>query len=146
MKLNNVEYNQDAVVAVAASGPTVEIDASDLDMENFPILSKSVEVKLPVFYKYNGKFIVLLGQELVVNALMAKKTKVKGKLVSSPMLKKAKVEDRPSPPPQQPRYEDAFANRPRIVNKSERPQHPRAERPEGARPVRVYNGPRGPKF
>ena len=80
MKLNNAQYDLNAVIAVAATGPNVEIDAAELDMENYPTLSRPVQTKLPVFFKYNGKFIVLLGQELVVAALMAEKTKIKGKL------------------------------------------------------------------
>ena len=142
MKLNNAQYDLNAVIAVAATGPTVEIDAAELDMENYPTLSRPVQTKLPVFFKYNGKFIVLLGQELVVAALMANKAKIKGKLVSTPMLKKARIEERQA----QPQREEVPAYRPRAAERSDRDQRPYADRAEGTRPARVYNGPRGSKF
>lgn len=142
MKLNNAQYDLPTVVTVAATGPTVEIDAAELDMKNFPILSRQVSVKLPVFFKYNGKFIVLLGQELAVAALMANKAKIKGKLVSTPMLKKARIEERQA----QPQREEVPAYRPRAAERSDRDQRPYADRADGTRPARVYNGPRGSKF
>lgn len=122
MKFNNVEYDAQSVANVGGTGPSVELTLTDINLTVQPALKQPMLVKQPLFFKFEGKYVVLLGHEHVQQAIVDKKTKIKGKLISTPMLKKARVEHNQ---PQVKHYEDEFANRPRFAQASDRPRQDR---------------------
>ena len=91
-------YSADALAHSSGSGPMIEISSDELH-DNFismvrttPGLPPELMNRVPVFAKYEGKYVVLLGATTVIEAhRKAEKGepyKLKGRLLSNPMLKR----------------------------------------------------------
>jgi hypothetical protein len=89
------QYNAEAVLAHLAMAPAVEVPQAALsheaNVEPRDKLTDRVRAKLfyrePVFAKFEGKFVVLLGEHTAA-AELAQQGKVKGRLISNPTLKR----------------------------------------------------------
>lgn len=104
LTFNGHDYHVNRVTARAADGPRVEFKIDDLDL----IGAHPVQVRLfglapdssknfvyegvPVFYKFEGKYVVLLGSEVVRQKIEAGQQVIAGRLISGPSLKRARVE------------------------------------------------------
>ncbi len=71
--------------------PTIEVKTTELH-PNFETMVSSIgELPLghePVFAKYEGSYVVLLGKEKVLQGKQEGKLFIRGKLLSNPMLKR----------------------------------------------------------
>ena len=98
VRFKDNQYSAEALARQSSSGPMIEIGSDELH-DNFismvttaPGLSPELMSRAPVFAKYEGKYVVLLGQQTVA-AIAAKlgvgeSAKLKGRLLSNPMLKR----------------------------------------------------------
>lgn len=112
------EYDVELLKRVSGTAPKIEVNLSDINdgsnPEHKPKLSDPFEIDDVIFYKQHGKMTVLLG-DVEKNT---KDGKVKGKLLSGPVIKKARL-DSPAffqqPTVATPRYSEEFNNRPRFA-------------------------------
>jgi hypothetical protein len=90
-------YSADILRAQSGSGPVIEINGAELHEKFDTLVSTTVEASeklnknTPIFTKYEGKYVVLLGLEIVlanISNAEGQPVKLKGRLVSSPMLKR----------------------------------------------------------
>ena len=115
LHLGGVEYDANIVLALAKSGPKIAIDVSDInafdsswvDKEHKVSLRGNVPDEVVVLFKQHGKYTVLMGMAKVREALEQPK-KVVGRLISTPALKRAKVE-------RESVSDSSFKNTPRLV-------------------------------
>lgn len=104
--LNKVPHQLNAVISNAGSGPMIEAKLVEINpmhgkdclphhsVELRHVRSDTV-VKEPVFFKQDGKYTVLLGMGFVYQAQEKGAVTVRGRLLSTPMLKKCRVEIEP---------------------------------------------------
>lgn len=99
MVLAGAQYHTDAVVAASKTGPVITVKRSELNVSSGPNVNPdhvikyightpSVAASGVVFFKQHGKYTVLFG----ISKIPADGDTITGKLLSTPMLKKAKVE------------------------------------------------------
>lgn len=123
---NGVKHHVHLVQSVGGSGPNVGIAAVDIDMKTQATFEPHDDATITgdgpiLFYKWEGKYVVLLGRSRVENALADKQATIKGRLISTPGLKKARIvtaapASDPAPASNTPVYENSFANRPRFTD------------------------------
>jgi hypothetical protein len=144
--LNSVPHFLDAVLRSIHGAPTIEIDLATVNVsegskanpEHVVEFRDAVLAKAPdysalhkgqvVVFKQHGGFTVLLGKDKIAEYRAQGSTKIKGKLLSTPALKKCRVVD-VSPEPQirpEPYYRDpsGVTNRPRLYGREPRPDSP----------------------
>ena len=119
---NGVKHYLHLVQSIGSTGPSAGIDVADIDLKTEPVFENPSnyvggETDPVLFYKWEGKFIVLSGRSRVRTAIADKQTKIKGRIISSPGLKKARVpapNTEPATPAAAPAptYDKQFANRP----------------------------------
>lgn len=91
-------YSAELLNLQSGSGPMIEIDSEELH-ENFITIvslsnqsSEEMQKRVPVFAKYEGKYVVLLGLSTVMESCRESgnnsSVKLKGRLLSNPMLKR----------------------------------------------------------
>ena len=95
------KYSADQLSHQSSSGPMIEIDSSELHDNFITMVSlprdmpEEMQKRTPVFAKYEGKYVVLLGGQSVSVALakvaVGESIKLKGRLLSNPMLKRCLV-------------------------------------------------------
>jgi len=142
--LNSVPHHLDAVLRSIHGAPTIEIDLATVNVSEGPkanpehvvVLRDAVLAKSPdysalhkgqvVVFKQHGGFTVLLGKDRVAEYRAQGSTKIKGKLLSTPVLKKCRVVDVYLEEPQirpEPFYRDpaGVTNRPRLYGREPRP-------------------------
>lgn len=104
---NDIEYRFDILVQKGRTCPLIEVEEKQLasfnfekeafDTESFVSFKNADVIKnQPIlFYKYNGKIVVLAGEATLhsVKALGTYDGKIKGHLVSSIVLKSTKIPD-----------------------------------------------------
>jgi len=133
--LNSVPHFLDAVLRSIHAAPTIEIDLATVNVSEGPkvnpehvvVLRHAVSTKVfdysalhqgqVVVFKQHGGFTVLLGKDVIAKSREAGVTKIKGKLLSTPVLKKCRVPQEPvSQIRPEPYYRDpdGFTNRPRM--------------------------------
>ncbi|MNU19614.1 hypothetical protein D3C71_78450 [compost metagenome] len=138
--LNSVPHRLDAVLRSIHGAPTIEIDLATVNVSEGPkvnpehvvVLRDAVLAKAPdysalhkgqvVVFKQHGGFTVLLGKDKVAEYRAQGLTKIKGKLLSTPVLKKCRVPEEPAPqirPEPFYRDPDGFTNRPRFQRPGE---------------------------
>ncbi len=94
-------YSADALAHTSGAGPMIEISSNELH-DNFISMVKTVPglppelmSRTPVFAKYEGKYVVLLGVSTVLEAHRkaekGESYQLKGRLLSNPMLKRCLV-------------------------------------------------------
>lgn len=92
------KYSADQLSHQSSSGPMIEIGSDELH-DNFismvqttPGLPPELMNRTPVFAKYEGKYVVLLGVSTVLEAHRkaekGESYQLKGRLLSNPMLKR----------------------------------------------------------
>jgi hypothetical protein len=132
--LNGVPHFLDAVLRSVGASPTVEVDPSTINLSEGPnvnpehvvVLRPAVtdyDDKQIVFFKQHGGFTVLLGKDKVAHYKAAGAKIIKGKLLSTPVLKKSRVPEVPQQEFRQqpePFYRDSqeVTNRPRLRDNS----------------------------
>lgn len=94
---DNAEYDLVALTKFGKIGPeaTMEKDNLNLDDMHKVIIendSTNVEESVILFFKQHGRFTILTGRAEAEKQL-TKHNKVKGRIVSSPVLKKAQLND-----------------------------------------------------
>ncbi len=98
VRFKDNQYSADQLSHQSSSGPMIEIGSDELH-DNFismvqtsPGLPPELMNRTPVFAKYEGKYVVLLGASSVIdahrNAAKGEPYKLKGRLLSNPMLKR----------------------------------------------------------
>lgn len=105
--LGDYKYGFDDVVKLGASGPIINVDENDnnpsdesQENEDYRVmfdsdaLAKEASEKYVLFYKQNGKYTVLLGNNKLDETKTGAKYKgvLTGKLISTPAIKKARIE------------------------------------------------------
>ena len=101
INFKNNRYTVDQLGRQSSSGPMIEISSDDLHPDfitnvSFPKdMPEELQKRSPVFAKYEGKYVVLLGGQSVSVALakvaVGESIKLKGRLLSNPMLKRCLV-------------------------------------------------------
>jgi hypothetical protein len=103
------KYRLSAILGLVKQAPPIEVKPEDINpitvfTEANAIYKVSVEPDMPetkigeiVFYKQEGKFTVLLGQQSAIRAIQDGKGLIRGRLISGPVLKKTRIEEA-SPP------------------------------------------------
>lgn len=102
------EFRLDQVLSLAKSGPPIEVKLAELNMLGVKKLANAREEQpyvarhepplqeyregMAVFFKQEGRFTVLFGHDKLALAIDAGHTVFKGKLISGPQLKKARIE------------------------------------------------------
>lgn len=90
------DYHVAKVITRAGDAPRVEFKLDELDLIGaHPVrLSKDMAPYrgTPLFYKFEGKYVVLLGSEVVREKIEAGQQTIAGRLISGPSLKRARVE------------------------------------------------------
>ncbi len=92
------QYSAELLSSQSSSGPMIEISSDELH-DNFvsmvtatPGLPAELMNRAPVFAKYEGKYVVLLGAGAAIEAYrkapQGETFKLKGRLLSNPMLKR----------------------------------------------------------
>lgn len=91
-------YSAEAIQTCSKSGPMIEISSDQLHDYFFTLVSlprdmpDELQKQTPVFAKYEGKYVLLLGLAKVMeryrSAGEGNAIKLKGRLVSNPMLKR----------------------------------------------------------
>lgn len=92
------KYLVDQIGHQSSSGPMIEISSDELHenfitMVSFPReLPEELQNRTPIFAKYEGKYVVLLGLGSIMASYRSVKEgqsiKLKGRLLSNPMLKR----------------------------------------------------------
>lgn len=110
------QYDAETIKRLCGSAPKIEVNLTDINdgtnPEHVPNLSEQFICDIVVFYKQHGKMTIVLGDA----EKHTKDGKVKGALLSSPMIKKARI-DQPEffhQPAVTQSYPDDFRNRPRF--------------------------------
>lgn len=105
LHFNGHDYHLEKVIAGAGSGPKVEFGASEINLESQVKIHDGSnneqeadaifhDMGEAIFYKFEGKYILLRGMTLVKKLLSDNpKAKVKGHLISGPMLKRARKDE-----------------------------------------------------
>lgn len=138
----NSTHYLDLVLTMANQSPKAEIKAEEIYKPtdaDFAAIHLPDQEEAPAreiaFFKWNGKYIVLLGREKARKALDANQAVLKGRIVSKPALKRCRVDEyqpRVMEPEEEPRnrsgnqhisrpYHGEFRNAPRIVDKRRSP-------------------------
>lgn len=102
------EYRLDQLLSLAKSGPPIEVTLEQLNMlgvkkpaleaEELPYVARhepslqEYREHLVVFFKQEGKFTVLFGHDKLSVAIDAGNKVFRGKLISGPQIKKARIE------------------------------------------------------
>lgn len=102
------EYRLDQILSLAKSGPPIEVKLEELNLLGVKKIANAreeapyVAVHQPalqeyregqvVFFKQEGKYTVLFGHDKLALAIDAGQTVFKGKLLSGPVLKRARIE------------------------------------------------------
>ena len=94
-------YTADQLGHQSSSGPMIEISSDDLHPDfttnvSFPKdMPEELQKRSPVFAKYEGKYVVLLGLGSVMESCRkageGQVIRLKGRLLSNPMLKRCLV-------------------------------------------------------
>lgn len=129
---NEQKYHLNEVLRLAGLGPQITVKRDEM-APAFPVqLTGGEDVPekgLPIFYKHEGKFIVLAGLHRYLEQAADPKFKgeYKGRLMSTPMLKKARADlqfevVQPIQPRQgfYDRDSDAIRNRARVIDERQR--------------------------
>ena len=98
VRFKDNQYSADQLGHQSSSGPLIEISSDELH-DNFismvsttPGLPPEMMNRTPVFAKYEGKYVVLLGLGSIMASYRSVKEgqsiKLKGRLLSNPMLKR----------------------------------------------------------
>ena len=105
LHFNGNDYFLDKVIAGASSGPKVEFGANEINLELQVKVhdgsSKELEADAifhdmgqAIFYKFEGKYILLRGLSVAKKFLADNPlAKIKGQLISGPVLKRARKEE-----------------------------------------------------
>lgn len=141
LKFNGHVHHLNQVVAKARTAPTITVAKGDIHLdEGLPVGYSnytSDETELIIFYKHDGRYLVLLGRELVRKAMSNGHLEFIGRLMSSPMLKTTRVADQaPSTanlmqPSEVRRNPAGFENRPHFKENRTSQDRPRSN-PAGA--------------
>lgn len=122
--LNGVPHRLSAVLANARLAPMISVKIEDIHalphcggpadslIEHRPETPEATEREI-VFFKQNGGFTILLGRkkfeesvkpvdEATAKKLRARPGEVRGRLLSTPALKKCRLENEPQPEPMEP--------------------------------------------
>lgn len=97
--IGGINHYCDGVLKVAGSGPLISVKEEELNLVEDPEFCVKINGKIetipkyPIFLKHNGKYVVLVGKELIDEQKKGKRFSglIEGKLVSSVALKKARV-------------------------------------------------------
>lgn len=138
---NGQQYKLAEVLRLAGLGPHITIQESDLNKEALAVVhtgnldGRADSHPVAVFYKHEGKYLVLAGHANYRKQLADPKYKgeLKGRLISSPVLKKARLDNQAEAQPIQThepvrrsgwtdRDADAIRNRARIMDDNHRPR------------------------
>lgn len=126
----------DALLAQTRTAPSIGVEREkvDLDISNLFYIGIQPASATPsnsevVFVKYDGRFVVLLGQDKVRAALEQSQATIRGRLLSSPALKKARVPEEVIEVPVPKTYTEEFANRPRWSDNRTTPTERRGSYP-----------------
>jgi len=137
IKLNGVSYTYDALIKVGKAGPVADIDIGDINPKTdaFVVYNEPTETSdKPLFYKFEGKWIILAGRANFEQQIggAKPKTKINGKIISPIAIKTARIGtpaifNQPAvttAPETSTSYPSEYANRPRFTDQ-------RKPRPEG---------------
>ena len=102
MTLHGKSYDADMVKKIGGSGIPVSIKTDDINLDDHP--DHIVSFDIPnftfdslsvVFYKQHGKYTPIMGRKQVLEAVAAMKqnSEVRGKLVTSVALKRARIDN-----------------------------------------------------
>ena len=135
------KYSIPALITIGMSGPTIKIKENELNgiddqfIEDHTVtfepasIKEEMDSKPLILFKQHGKYTILLGQAFIDKIKNSKNHNgtFVGKLVSTPALKKARInilegetiieETSSIVSSNKQRYDREFANNPRIVNK-----------------------------
>jgi hypothetical protein len=86
--LNNNQYKLSGIINLTSSAQAITVQEHELKLDfKFEVHNGSLDDNpIVLFYKYEGKYVVLAGLNKVIDGARS------GRLVSSVMLKKAKIE------------------------------------------------------
>ena len=99
LNFNNNQYDLASAINQAASGPNITINSDELDLVSKeaqaiqviqPSNGPDIKSNTVVLYKYNGKYLVLVGRDYIETLLPLSKT-IKGHLISTPALKRTRI-------------------------------------------------------
>lgn len=148
MKLSGSKYDAQAVARLSATGPNVTLGLNEIDTVFVPDFEEQApETKFPVFFKLEGKYVVLLGHAGLIHQLESGKTEIRGKLISTPVLKKCRLESaqqRNQPLPLRKEWQRSDSLEAERSNEHPANRGTRGE-PHSRLTPRNYNGPRGPR-
>lgn len=139
--LNQQEFDLDQAITIAGSGPVIEVTPAELwlDDSKFEVRGAAAATRefvnsgSPVFYEIEGRYAVLRGLASIVAKSSTpgdtSNLKIKGRLLSRPALKKARLSSLPE------------FNQPVSMHETEYPQreYSREDRYQD-RPARPYGG------
>jgi hypothetical protein len=100
LMFKGIEHNLQSVLTTAASGPMItvklnEITPLDSDIPDNKVLidpnNDAIHEANLVFFKHQGSYLVLAGRNLILRAKDKKQTEISGRLLSSPALKKTRI-------------------------------------------------------
>jgi hypothetical protein len=100
LTFKGLKHSLTKLLGKAGSCPVMAAEVRDINVseEALALVSQSADVPGPqrgsiLFYKHEGKFIVLRGIEQVQRAIAAGRDQITGHLVSGPTLKAARIEE-----------------------------------------------------
>lgn len=94
LTFNGHQYYFDIITTQAGAGPKIAVKLDELDLETEITISPEpdeAELRNVVFFKYNGKFVVLAGRAKVSEKLAKGEQVVRGSLISTPVLKRSRL-------------------------------------------------------
>lgn len=91
LTFNGQKHEYDKLLKLAANGPSITVASCDVVLDVDDLIAPAVQnTKAVVFYHREGKYVVLVGRDLVKQMLDGGSS-IKGQLISGPALKKARV-------------------------------------------------------
>ena len=94
-------YSAEKLMTISNTSPIVEFDLNDINDVNDPryrsfIIGPKAEdvnaIKVPLVYMYEGKPTIIAGKNAMVAIIKSQSTKFKARLISSPVLKRSRIE------------------------------------------------------
>lgn len=100
LTLNGHEHDLAKLLDLAAQGPLITVDLKDVDLDPTPETAVTLshepngwQTDDPIFFKYQNKFIPLRGAAGIRQLNSKGLASVKGRLLSTPALKKSRLVD-----------------------------------------------------